>query len=174
MTDNKKDINCPACGCEMKKIFVSDANIDVDICLDGCGGIFFDNRELSKFDELNENANDILNAVNDKTFKKVDESKVRRCPICNIPMVKMGAGSGDVEIDSCNVCGAKFLDNGELQRIRERVKTNDERTEKIEELANALYKANLHNVLGDKADEDIESSPRRQFFENLVKSYLLK
>ena len=32
----------------MEKIFISDANINVDICLNGCGGILFDNRELEK------------------------------------------------------------------------------------------------------------------------------
>lgn len=174
MADNKKNINCPACGCEMKKIFVPEANIDVDICLDGCGGIFFDNRELNKFDESHENAEDILNAIKDKTFKKVDESEIRKCPLCNVPMVKMGAGVGNVQIDNCNVCGAKFLDNGELQRIREGAKNNDEKSARIEELVNALYRENLYNVLGDKANENIKSSPRRQFFEDLVKSYLLK
>ena len=37
--------------------------------------------------------------------------------LCDIPMVKLGEQT-DVEIDVCNMCGAKFLDNGELQKLR--------------------------------------------------------
>ena len=52
MTDTKNQINCPACGKEMKKIYLPNEKINIDICLDGCGGIFFDNREFDKFNEV--------------------------------------------------------------------------------------------------------------------------
>ena len=49
MSDNKQTINCPACGKEMVKVFDKEKGINIDICLNGCGGIFFDNREFEKF-----------------------------------------------------------------------------------------------------------------------------
>ena len=44
-------IKCPACGKEMEKVFIPSEGINIDICTDGCGGIFFDNREFDKFNE---------------------------------------------------------------------------------------------------------------------------
>ena len=55
MVDSLEVINCPLCGKEMKKIFLNEQQINVDICLNGCGGIFLDNRELNKIDDENEN-----------------------------------------------------------------------------------------------------------------------
>lgn len=171
MSDNKQTINCPACGKEMVKVFDKEKGINIDICLNGCGGIFFDNRELEKFDEAHESANEILNAIKGKEFAKVDESQIRVCPICNVPMVKMGAGTGAVEIDVCNTCGAKFLDNGELEKVREGEKADLSR---VNAMVNQIYQKDLENVLGKNAHEAIKSSPRRQFFENLVTDFLRK
>ena len=171
MTDNKNTICCPACGCEMKKIYNSEAKINIDICTEGCGGIFFDNRELNKFDETHERIDEILESVKDREFRKVDESETRICPICNVPMVKMGAGVSGVEIDVCNVCGAKFLDNKELQEIRSGEKVDLTKAYAVFE---ALYEENLQNVLGDNANKPASPSPRRQFFEDMVCSFLVK
>lgn len=119
ITDNKEIINCPACGKEMKKLFIKESGLNLDICLDGCGGIYFDNRELEKFDEQNENIDEILNAIKGKSFVSVDETKTRYCPLCyDMPMTKMGAANGNIEIDVCQNCGGKFLDLGELNKIR--------------------------------------------------------
>ena len=63
MADTKEIINCPACGKPMVKIPVPAENINIDICLDGCGGIFFDNREFKKFDEQAENIDEIIKAI---------------------------------------------------------------------------------------------------------------
>ncbi len=169
MSDNQeKDLVCPACGEIMKKVFIPDAGINIDICIDGCGGIFFDNREFNKFDEPNESVDEILRMVEGRTFKKVDESEQRKCPLCRIPMVKMGSGKGGVQIDVCNKCGAKFLDNGELLKIREGGEVDNTKTD---ELMNSLYKENLRNVLGENANKPIKSSPRRQFFEDLARKF---
>ena len=162
MSDNKQTINCPACSKEMVKVFDKEKGINIDICLNGCGGIFFDNREFEKFDEAHENVDEILNVIKGKDFAKVDDTEVRVCPICNIPMVKMGAGAGNVEIDVCNTCGAKFLDNGELEKIRAGKAVD---LQKFDAKLEAYNRENNINV---------KSSPRRQVFEDLVKSYLLK
>lgn len=168
MGDTKEIINCPACGCEMKKIWMPEAGVNIDICLEGCGGIFFNNRELDKFDESHENINEILEAIKNKEFKKVDEAEVRICPLCDVSMVKMGACSGSVEIDVCNTCGGKFLDNGELQKIRSGNGNNND--DNLNRFLNYIYQENLREVTG--GENKFKSSPRRQFFEDLVNKYL--
>ena len=174
MADNQKqDLKCPACGKEMKKIFVSEAGINIDICLDGCGGIFFDNRELNKLDCADDNIDEILKAAEGRTFNQVDASEIRTCPICNIPMVKMGAAVGGMEIDVCNVCGAKFLDNNELKVIRNGSSlTDSEAAEVLDSLCEEMYKNDLKDVIGDRSVTNLKSSPRRQFFENLVRNFV--
>ena len=73
--DNSDNLKCPACGEEMVKVYISDSNINIDFCLNGCGGMFFDNRELEKVDESHENAKEILDLVKEKTFTPVVEEK---------------------------------------------------------------------------------------------------
>ena len=44
MADTLEMFNCPLCGSEMKKVYLDEQKKHVDICLDGCGGLFLDNR----------------------------------------------------------------------------------------------------------------------------------
>ena len=116
----EKVIICPACQKEMVKVFIPTKNIYVDICLNGCGGIFFDNREFKFFDELKENMDEIAKAYEGKTFEPVGEYKTRTCPRCTSTMVKNSAAlAGEIEVDDCYYCGGKFLDFGELEKIRQ-------------------------------------------------------
>lgn len=119
MKDTKKVIVCPACGETMSKVYMPEYNFDLDFCTEGCGGIFFDNREINKYDNEDKDADSIFEYLDNKFYNKTNKKNIRICPVCNIPMVKLGTGIVDIEIDVCNVCGAKFLDNGELEKIRE-------------------------------------------------------
>ena len=131
MADVHNTINCPACGTEMRKIFISEVGINVDICLDGCGGIYFDNREFQHFDEPHEELDEIIQTAENSTFSaNVDENAVRICPVCGSNMVKNHTSvNGDVVIDDCYNCGGKFLDHGELTKIRAEFNTEKERSE---------------------------------------------
>ncbi len=169
----EQDLMCPACGKTMKKIFMAEAGINIDICLDGCGGIYFDNRELNRFDESHEKIDEILEAIKGREFKKVDKTQIRECPVCHIPMVKMGSGAGGVEIDVCNTCGGKFLDNNELQIIRGSADDTG-MNEWLDALCEEMYKDDLRDAIGKNAEKQIKSSSRRQFFENLLRNYYLK
>ena len=77
MSDNDQRLICPACHCEMEKVYIPDAKVNVDICTKGCGGIYFDNKELNKFDERYENANMIFEALENKRFIPVDKDTTR-------------------------------------------------------------------------------------------------
>ena len=157
MADTTRKIECPACGCEMKKIYVEDAEVCVDICTDGCGGIYFDNREFNKFDEPHENIDVIIKELEGKEFKEVDEREVRICPICNVPMVKAGSGVAGVEIDVCYTCGAKFLDNGELEKIREGKFSENEQ---LENLLDEMYKRELKSFVSENQKRPVTKGLR--------------
>lgn len=132
MADTQKTLNCPACGKEMEKVFIPSQGINLDICTDGCGGIFFDNREFDSFDEKNEDISAIVEKLDGKTFTKPSENITRVCPNCGAKMVKNHSSiHKTIEIDECYSCGGKFLDNGELVKVREEYDNNEQRDEDI-------------------------------------------
>lgn len=132
MADTLKTLICPACGKEMEKVFIKDQGINIDICADGCGGIFFDNREFDSFDEQNEDITRIIEKLKGKKFTPVSANSARICPNCGAKMVKNHSSiSNEVEVDDCYSCGGKFLDFGELEKIRAEYENNVQRDEDI-------------------------------------------
>ncbi len=149
MTDSLDIIKCPACGCEMQKVFITDKGINLDVCSKNCGGIFFDCRE---FQDCTSSVNDVWELkqlIEGKNFMPVDESKTRICPACNTPMIK--TKSFGVQIDTCNNCGGIFLDNNEFDRIREQIKAQKKKTEFQE---NQYKNIDLHEFCKDALDEN--------------------
>ena len=123
MADNLDIINCPACHNAMTKVHFPDLGINIDVCTEGCGGIYFDNRELEKFDEAQEDITPILESIKGKKFEEVDASEPRMCPVCGTKMVRhYNDIRKEVMIDECYNCGGVFLDNKELFKIREAFK----------------------------------------------------
>ena len=130
MADNLETILCPACRKEMKKVFLSDQGIYVDVCLDGCGGIFFDNREFKKADENAEDITPLINALKDKQFEEVNTTQIRYCTTCGRQMVKnFASAKHEIQIDECYGCGSTFLDYNELRKIRAQYEPEAERGE---------------------------------------------
>lgn len=132
MADTLKTLTCPACGKTMEKVFIPSEGINLDICTDGCGGIYFDNREFENFDEKNEDISVILEKLEGKSFEKPSENLTRVCPNCGTKMIKNHSSIlKEIEIDDCYSCGGKFLDNAELIKIREEYENNEQRDEEI-------------------------------------------
>lgn len=150
MADNKEIITCPACGKYMAKIYLKHINKNIDICLEGCGGIYFDNREFELFDEVDENMEDIETFYDDENivFKPANDEDKRICPNCNAPMVKTGNGTpqNNFKIDCCYTCGAKFLDGYELQKIRKACGTEEERSAYFNEQFKAKFGSDIEKL----------------------------
>lgn len=126
-------MNCPACGKILTSIVVSD--VEVDICKGGCGGIWFDNYEMKKFDEPHEYAGDeLLDSERDDSIV-IDRSKQIKCPKCDdiVMMRHFFSVKKEVEVDECPGCGGIWLDAGELAKIRSLFETEDERQKAAEE-----------------------------------------
>lgn len=156
MADSTKTLKCPACGKDMEKIFIEKNNCFLDICTNGCGGIFFNNREFKKFDEELESIDEIKKALEGKTFEKVDETYKRICPACGMKMVKNSTSiKGQVIIDDCYSCGGKFLDYGELDKIRAEYPTEEARSKAVVDylrsnMGSEFEEMHAHNLLSQK------------------------
>jgi Zn-finger nucleic acid-binding protein len=111
-------INCPNCGNEMTALHIS--GVEIDFCRNGCHGVWFDNYELVKLDEVHEGSGTELQEI--LSARRDDSTKTEKliCPKCELPMKRRKYKYGsDVEIDNCYSCNGIFLDSGELAAIRE-------------------------------------------------------
>lgn len=169
MADNFKTIKCPACQKEMVKVFVPSAGVNVDICVDGCGGIYFDNREFKYFDEQHENIDEITKAIEGKTFETVDETLPRSCPVCGARMVKNYASvKKEVLVDECYSCGGKFLDFGELQKIRAQYATEAERSEDFMKMIYRTIGKEINALEEEHAKIRENRSPLKKLFDAML------
>ncbi|MCM1010591.1 MAG: zf-TFIIB domain-containing protein [Fusobacterium sp.] len=160
MADNQNIIKCPACGTEMTKVYMNEQGINLDVCVNGCGGIFFDNREFKQFDEQHESIDEVVEALKDKTFVEVDQTQTRVCPACGSNMVKnFSSVKAKIEVDECYFCGGKFLDNGELIKIRDEYATEAERSADL---------AKVITVHGNSLEYS-QTSPAKILFESLFR-----
>lgn len=169
MADNFKTLKCPACQKEMTKVFVPSEGVNVDICLDGCGGIYFDNREFKYFDEQHENIDEITKSIEGKEFVKVDESLPRTCPVCGARMVKNFASvKKEIQVDECYACGGKFLDHGELSKIREQYATEAERSADIMKEVYSTVGLEIKKLEEENAVLRANRSPLKKLFDKMI------
>jgi len=111
-------MKCPACSKPLQQMTVAD--ITVDVCKRGCGGIWFDNFEVKKFDEPHESSGQILLDIERDENTTVDHTKRLKCPKCDdvVMMRHFFSVKKEVEVDECPSCAGFWLDAGELRRIR--------------------------------------------------------
>lgn len=110
-------MKCPVCAKQLVEYKAGPMN--VDICRDGCSGMWFDKSELEKCDESSESFPPDLMRVNKSPNVVIDRNKLRNCPKCEQTMTRLVLDPEKrFEIDSCGKCGGHWLDNGELDRMR--------------------------------------------------------
>jgi uncharacterized protein len=112
------NLHCPVCARKLQPHPV--AGLTIDVCHGGCGGLWFDNFELAKFDEPQDFGGEELLDTPFDPFLKIDYRRRRHCPKCeDMPMHRhFFSRARRVEVDSCPNCGGVWLDCGELARIR--------------------------------------------------------
>lgn len=169
MKDTREVLTCPACAQKMKKVAIAAGNFYLDVCLDGCGGIYFDNRELEKLDEKTEDISEIVQVYTDKTFNPANEAIDRVCPACAHNFVKhFVSAKQEIQIDDCYNCGGKFLDYGELEKMRAQYDTEQGR---IDDVVNYLYSQKGLEI----AELEIQNrynQTHRSIFSRTIKSLL--
>lgn len=137
----KIPVPCLSCGAQLHQVMIS--GVEVEACLDGCGGIWFDAAELHRFNEEGEGGEDpILAKLLDLPLHEKKESGKRVCVKCGEKMKEheFRLHSG-IFIDECYSCGGIWLDGGELKAIRTNPavkKSEQDRIEKEEEFSRKL------------------------------------
>ena len=120
-------MKCPACDHELQEMTVED--LTVDVCQNGCGGIWFDWFELQKVDEPSEQIGEALLNIEKDPACRPDHSKKRNCPRCRdvVMMRHFFSTLMAVAVDECPKCGGYWLDAGELKQIREQFASEADR-----------------------------------------------
>jgi Zn-finger nucleic acid-binding protein len=132
-------MKCPACESQLQQMTI--AGVTVDVCKGGCGGIWFDNFELKKFDEPHESAGGALLDMELNKAVAVDHSKRLKCPKCDdiVMMRHFFSVKHEVEVDECPGCGGIWLDAGELKNIRSLFETEQQRQQAADEYFSELF-----------------------------------
>jgi len=126
-------MQCPTCNQSLTS--VKAGNIQLDVCKEHCGGIWFDAGELEQFDEARENAPaEILKVVRNSNVV-IDRNKKRRCPKCSDKQLEQRFfdSAHEIQIDQCLACGGVWLDPGELLTIRNENRGEVERQRVIDD-----------------------------------------
>ncbi len=136
-------MQCPACGDQLVTTTIE--GIELDICKNGCAGIWFDNYELEKMDEKHESVGEHLLQLKKAPNINIDYSQTRMCPKCeNRKMLKHFVSSNmEIEVDECPECGGFWLDPGELGQIREQFETDADRNNATTEYFKEVFKDDL-------------------------------
>jgi Zn-finger nucleic acid-binding protein len=110
---------CPACKNPLREKGAS--GLTLDICYGGCGGIWFDARELER---ISASAATSLHSIWQVPVSSVKLSEPRKCPRCPDTVLerKFFSDSKKVEIDQCPKCGGVWLDAGEFSQIYSEIK----------------------------------------------------
>ena len=126
-------MDCPACGRSM--VEEDFGGVLVDVCKNGCKGIWFDWGELKELDESNEGVGKALEEALKSPRVKDAERGPLKCPKCGMVMqVHKYSKAKEVNVDECYGCGGFFLDSGELSEIRENCMSEEERDVYVQKL----------------------------------------
>jgi Zn-finger nucleic acid-binding protein len=129
-------MKCPVCGQEMVK---QDFGVDVDVCSNGCKGIWFDQGELVRLDETNEGLGPALQAALRSGRNNQGQRAPLACPKCSLPMhLHKYKRAKEVNVDECYQCGGFFLDSGELNEIRDQYMNDAEIADYTDKLAKTV------------------------------------
>ncbi len=141
--------------------------VTVDVCLGGCGGIWFDNFELKKLEDPSEPAGQMLVNVKKSDDLQIDYAKRRNCPRCLdvIMMRHFFSPRRRVEVDECPSCGGYWLDAGELAAIREEHETDPEQQAAVKEYLDHL----AAEILGPMRQGDPQDAARARRIDQLFR-----
>jgi uncharacterized protein len=163
-------MNCPACQAPM--VEENFGEVMVDVCKNGCKGIWFDWLELVKLDERNEGFGEALKeAIRSPRVNDQNRGQLK-CPKCSLPMhIHKYRHSSLVNVDECYTCAGFFLDSGELGTIRETFISPQEEEAYVEDLLKSIPE--YDNSLKDSQKERQRSEALMRLTRFIRPSYYL-
>ncbi len=148
-------MDCPTCNKKLEVISIEE--IQLDVCKNGCGGIWFDNFELKKMDEPHEFTDEnIIDLVSVGSPAEHEQTKKRNCPKCQdvTMMQNFFSVKKEVQVDHCPKCAGYWLDEGELLKIRKQFTTEDERKNAASACFSSLFDDELSAM---KKESDLKA-----------------
>ncbi len=147
-------MKCPRTGNDLKSVTIEGITVDLS---ETTGGVWLDNYELIKFDEVHEKGGDVLSELMEKHRSNiVDLSPRIQCPKCeNMVMARhYYSPKREIEIDRCPNCGGVWLDAGELAKIRELFPTEADREQASQELVNEAAESSEFQQMVAESEEN--------------------
>jgi len=151
------------------------ADLVVDVCQGGCGGIWFDRFELNKVDEPHESLGESLLDVERDENVVVDHEKKRNCPRCGDVVLKRYFFSvkREIEVDECPKCAGFWLDQGELGAIRGQFESEEARKEAAEQYFSEIFGDELAEM-SQESQEKLEKARKiARMFRFICPSYYI-
>lgn len=106
-------VKCPKCADAVLEA-IKAGEADVHRCA-ACGGIWFNFSELETVLKIPSG----LTKVDRRPVDPTKDQMKANCPECHTPMIKIKAlGHADVTMDGCKVCYGRWLDGGELAKLK--------------------------------------------------------
>jgi Zn-finger nucleic acid-binding protein len=139
-------MKCPACSSSLTAMNIN--QIEVDVCKGGCGGIWFDQDEIDRFDELSELDAGLLDNIQKDPALKIDRNAARPCPRCagQVLVRQFFDDKNQVEINQCWKCSGIFLDTGELTAIQKQYKTAAERKKALDNYSKEIISSQVKHM----------------------------
>ncbi len=143
-------MKCPACEKLMDQFCTN--TIVFESCTSGCGGIWFDRKEIEHFDEPHEELNQqILSLAANPHPKKRDLKKLLDCPVCQSQQLyrQFFDSKNEVEIDLCWGCGGIWFELGELVQIRKQFTTFADRQKAVNEYVTTVLNSTTEKITAE-------------------------
>lgn len=156
-------MQCPSCNTNL--IPTNAAGIEVEICKDGCKGLWFDIKELKAFDEEHEFNIDSLISASGEISKK----EIKSCPKCadEVLAKRFYDINNHVQVEQCFNCSGIWLDAGELSLIRKQYKTEADRTKAADQYIDTYMTSTLESI-EQKSDKRYNRSLLNSTFLNFM------
>jgi len=138
-------MHCPACESKLNEVDL--CGLRVDLCQNGCGGIWFDRFELNQTSKIHaELIQSLFKASTSKHTERI-KTKKRQCPKDKTIMQQhFYSIKKEVEVDTCPCCAGIWLDHNELESIQNQYANMSEK----EEEANRFIEEAFKKILSTK------------------------
>ncbi len=166
-------MRCPACENALRELTIG--GVAVDVCHGGCGGIWFDNFELKKFDEPHEEAGVELLEVPPGPDPVVDRTRRLNCPKCkdSVMMRHFFSVKREVEVDECPTCAGFWLEAGELRHVRSQFGSEEERREAARRYFEEVFGDKLAAIRARSAEQTRRVRQIANMFRFICPSYYI-
>ena len=139
-------MDCPACQSKLNEVDV--CGLRVDLCQNGCGGIWFDRFELNQTNTIHAHTIQNLFKASRAQYDQKIMTSQRRCPRDSTIMQQHYYSiKKEVEVDTCPCCAGIWLDRHELDNIQQQYESAREK----EEEANLFIEKAFNKILASRS-----------------------